>query len=128
MNKETKKLIKESQRFFKEDYDPATGTDPDASTPENVGEGEGREPEEGEAGTGVDASADIPDFSDEVTNVMDCEEGDLDDVFGQLSSDLNDALDNGQTKMVVNIEDVLELLNGYIEDDENEEPGEGEED
>lgn len=126
MNKETKKLIKESQRFFKEDYDAATGTDPNAYTPENVGEGEGGEPEEGEAGAGVDASADIPDFSDEVTNVMDCEEGELDEVFGELSEDLTNALDHGQTKMVVNIEDVLELLNGYIEDDE--EPEEGEED
>lgn len=118
MNKETKRLIRESQRFFKEDYDPATETNDgseNAGTGFEVGDSGHNEPDGDE--TGVVASADIPDFSDEVTNVMDCEEDELDEVFGQLSEDLTNALDNGQTKMVVNIEDILELLNGYIEEE-----------
>ena len=111
MNKETIKLLKESQRFFtgkkliKEEFDPEEGAG------ENLENGEPPVDPSLESGTGEE---NIQDFSDAVSDVLECEEEELDEVFGKLLEDLEAAQDNGETKVIVNIQDVLDLLNGYI--------------
>jgi hypothetical protein len=114
MNKDTLKMLKESQRYFvgsnlvKEEFDPDMGVGvgddvPDASISTS----------DVPANTQTD---EVKDFSAAISDVLECEEEDLDEVFGTLADSLEEALGNGETKIIVNIQDVLDLLNGYIEE------------
>lgn len=118
MNKDTLKMVKESRRFFvgtnllKEEFDPDMSNDAGVD-PTDL-------PAAGELSSDIpenpSTTDEVKDFSDAVSAVLECEEEDLDEVFGTLANDLEEALENGETKIVVNIQDILDLLNGYIEE------------
>ncbi len=117
MNEDTLKMVQESRRYFagtsllKEEFDPANDIDNSAvvDDPTNL-------PGLPDQSNENISTNEIKDFSDEVSAVLECEEEDLDEVFGALADSLEEALGNGETKIIVNIQDVLDLLNGYIEE------------